>query len=52
MHLSLVVEPNSQYIRHVTSSSGTAKDECKTIYDYTISDLDGGPDELEVVGFD
>ncbi|GBN24701.1 hypothetical protein AVEN_21548-1 [Araneus ventricosus] len=38
-HISLVAESNSQYVGHVTPSSGSAHDETTVIFDYITSQL-------------
>ncbi|GBN88468.1 hypothetical protein AVEN_188500-1 [Araneus ventricosus] len=51
-HISLVVEPNSQFVGHVTPSSGSAHDETTIIFDYITSQLKGGFDEVDVLRCD
>ncbi|GBM06119.1 hypothetical protein AVEN_265177-1 [Araneus ventricosus] len=51
-HISLVAEPNSQYVSHVTPSSGSAHDDTTVIFDYIMSQLKGGFDEVYVLGCD
>ncbi|GBM59868.1 hypothetical protein AVEN_50453-1 [Araneus ventricosus] len=48
----LVVEPNSQYVGHVTQSSGSAYDETTVICEYITSQLKSGFDEVYVLGCD
>ncbi|GBL80105.1 hypothetical protein AVEN_224996-1 [Araneus ventricosus] len=51
-HISLVAEPNSQYVGHVTPSSGSAHDETTVIFEYITNQLKGGFDEVDVLGCD
>ncbi|GBL78089.1 hypothetical protein AVEN_181726-1, partial [Araneus ventricosus] len=51
-HISLAAEPNSQYVGHVTPSSGSAHDETTAIFEDITSQLKGGFDEVDVVGCD
>ncbi|GBN66938.1 hypothetical protein AVEN_173931-1 [Araneus ventricosus] len=51
-HISLVAEPNSQYVGHVTPTSGSAHDEATVIFEYITSQLKGVFDEVDVLGCD
>ncbi|GBN16071.1 hypothetical protein AVEN_80406-1 [Araneus ventricosus] len=51
-HISLVAEPNSQYVGHVTSSSASAHEETTVIFECITSQLKGGFDEVDVLGCD
>ena len=49
-HISLVAEPCSRYIGHVTTLLGNATDECNVIYKFSLNELSGGLNELLVLG--
>jgi len=51
-HIALVSEPGSKYIGHVVTTSGSAHDECDPIYQYVTKELNGGFDEVLVIGCD
>ncbi|GBL86982.1 hypothetical protein AVEN_218705-1 [Araneus ventricosus] len=51
-NISLVSEPNSQYVGHVTPSSASAHDETTVIFEYITSQLKGAFDEVDVLGCD
>ena len=48
-HLSFVAEPNSQYVGHVSPSSGSGYGETTVILKYIVSQLNGGFKEVEVL---
>ncbi|GBN32979.1 hypothetical protein AVEN_153855-1 [Araneus ventricosus] len=51
-HISLVAEPNSRCVGHVTPSSGSTHDETTVIFEYITSQLKGGFDEVDVLRCD
>lgn len=51
-HISLVAEPVSKYIGHVTPKSGSAEDESNAIYEFATKELKSGLNELLVLGCD
>lgn len=51
-HISLIGEPGSQYLGHVTPKSGSAEDICKCLIDFGQNEINGGWSKLLVVGSD